>query len=71
MSKCPCCSKLDYKACCGLYHNAYEMPKIPESLMRSRYSAYAMANIDYIKKTMQGKALETFNEQDAKTWLQM
>ena len=68
MSKCPCCSKLDYDACCGLYHDEQLTPKTPEALMRSRYSAYAMANIDYIKKTMRGKPLEEFNDRDAKAW---
>lgn len=70
MSKCPCCSKLNYEACCGLYHDERLIPKTFEALMRSRYSAYTMANMDYIKETMQGKPLENFNELDAKTWSQ-
>ena len=70
MSKCPCCSKLNYEACCGLYHDGRLIPKTFEALMRSRYSAYTMANMDYIKKTMQGTPLENFNELDAKTWSQ-
>lgn len=68
MSKCPCCSKLDYEVCCKPYHDDRLIPQTPEALMRSRYSAYALANIDYIKKTMQGKPLANFNEQDAKIW---
>ena len=38
--------------------------------MRSRYTAYTMANIDYIKKTMHGKPLASFNEQEAVRWSQ-
>ncbi len=68
MAKCPCCSKLDYESCCGLYHTGNQTPQTPEALMRSRYSAYALANIDYIQKTMQGKPLENFNEMDARSW---
>ena len=44
------------------------IPKTPEALMRSRYTAYSTANIDYIKKTMQGKPLVGFNEAEAKRW---
>lgn len=36
--------------------------------MRSRYTAYTMANIDYIKETMRGNALIGFQELDAKRW---
>ncbi len=68
MFKCPCCSKLDYDACCGVYLSEKQIPQTPVALMRSRYTAYTSANIDYIKRTMQGKALEKFNEQEAKTW---
>jgi SEC-C motif-containing protein len=51
-----------------MYHLGHEVPKTPEALMRSRYSAYALANIDYIKKTMKGKPLAKFNESEAKAW---
>ena len=36
--------------------------------MRSRYTAYTMANIDYIKETMRGSALVGFNEEEAMRW---
>ncbi|ETO93384.1 hypothetical protein LOR_60c14050 [Legionella oakridgensis RV-2-2007] len=36
--------------------------------MRSRYTAYSLANIDYIKKTMHGKPLHGFNETEARAW---
>lgn len=48
--KCPCHSQETYEICCGPYH-AGLVPKTPVALMRSRYSAYAMGNIDYILKT--------------------
>ncbi len=68
MSKCACGSRVDYDVCCGFYHGEGGTPKTPEALMRSRYSAYTMANIDYIKKTMRGKPLEKFDELDTKFW---
>lgn len=38
--------------------------------MRSRYSAFATANIDYIEKTMLGDALNHFNKEEAQKWAQ-
>jgi len=68
MNQCPCRSGLDYLACCGLYISAQELPKTPEALMRSRYTAYATANIDYIQQTMSGKPLDGFNAVSVRQW---
>lgn len=48
---CPCGSKNDYNQCCGRYIEADELPQYPEQLMRSRYTAYASNNAEYLKKT--------------------
>lgn len=68
MSLCPCGSTQDYLACCGLYISGQQIPRTAEALMRSRYTAYTMANIDYIKKTMRGKPLLHFNSVEAANW---
>ena len=68
MKQCPCGSKRDYQQCCDLYISDQAIPKTPEALMRSRYTAYSIANIEYIKKTMQGKPLADFNESETKRW---
>lgn len=49
--RCPCCSEKLYVACCEPFHLAKAIPKTAEQLMRSRYSAYALRNVDYIVKT--------------------
>ena len=36
--------------------------------MRSRYTAYTQANIDYIQKTMRGPAAVGFNADEAQQW---
>lgn len=36
--------------------------------MRSRYTAYAIADIAYIAKTMRGKPLNGFDELEAQAW---
>jgi SEC-C motif-containing protein len=68
MSQCPCKSNKTYQDCCGKYLEGNATPKTPEALMRSRYTAYSLADMDYIKKTMQGKPLLGFNEIEAKQW---
>lgn len=65
---CACGSVKNYAECCGLYIDGHTLPETPEALMRSRYTAYTQANIDYIAKTMKGPALERFNAENAKTW---
>ena len=57
-----------YIQCCGLYIDHREPPKTPEALMRSRYTAYSLANIAYFKATMHGKALIHFDEVEAENW---
>ena len=68
MTLCPCGSKQEFSACCKPYLDAEKTPATPEALMRSRYTAYTQANIDYIKKTMRGKAALGFNDIEASRW---
>ena len=68
MKLCPCGSGLHYSSCCGVHIEGGTPACTPEALMRSRYTAYTMAKIAYIKKTMRGKALSGFNPGEAKRW---
>jgi SEC-C motif domain protein len=54
MSKqlCPCGSKQKYTQCCGLYFSNKAMPETAVALMRSRYTAYCLGNIDYLVDTL-------------------
>ena len=65
---CPCGSENNYEDCCQSFIEAQAKPQTPEQLMRSRYTAYSKAQIDYIKNTMLGKPLIRFNEDEAKKW---
>ena len=47
---CPCGSQKKYKKCCAVYHKGALAPNAL-ILMKSRYSAYATGNADYIIKT--------------------
>ena len=61
--KCPCCSGKSYGECCRKFVVGKSLPKIPLELMRSRYTAYVLKDINYIEKTASGKALETMDKQ--------
>ena len=58
---CPCGSQKPYEGCCGLYLSGKETPPSPEALMRSRYTAFTLGNLDYIEDTMRENALKRFN----------
>jgi len=49
-SKCPCGSGKKYKECCFKYHKGAK-PKNALILMKSRFSAYAVGDANYIIKT--------------------
>lgn len=51
MNVCPCGSQFPYTLCCGPYLSGTKQPKTAEALMRSRYSAYVEANVDYLIAT--------------------
>jgi SEC-C motif-containing protein len=48
--KCPCCSDKTYRDCCSPYHQGKEAENAL-TLMRARYSAYALNNVEYIVRT--------------------
>lgn len=47
---CPCKSQKNYEECCKIYHFQENAPDAL-TLMRSRYSAYALALADYVMRT--------------------
>lgn len=68
MKKCPCDSGLFYPDCCGQYIHGALIASSPEVLMRSRYTAYTIANVAYIKNTMCGIAATDFNAKEVRRW---
>ncbi len=48
---CPCGSKKDYQECCQITHNSHSLVCSPEQLMRSRYSAHVLNNVEYVIQT--------------------
>ncbi len=48
---CHCQSKLTFEECCKPIHDNHALATTAEMLMRSRYSAFVLANVDYIVQT--------------------
>lgn len=72
MSICPCRSmdqnKLTYENCCAPFVEGKKKAPTAESLMRSRYSAYVVKNIDYVDQTQIVVENETFDKEEALKW---
>jgi len=64
---CPCGSGKDYNACCGRFHNGSMAADTAEALMRSRYSAFAQGEIDYLKSTTWPPYQKHFDQQAHET----
>jgi len=63
MTLCPCGSGKDFAVCCGPLLAGRPAPTA-ETLMRSRYTAYAQGNLDYIERTCAGEAALAFNREE-------
>ncbi len=48
---CPCGLKVPYEQCCGRFHTGAQQAPTAELLMRSRYSAFAVEDADYLLRT--------------------
>ena len=48
---CPCSSGCSYSECCGPFHQGQANAQTAEQLMRSRYSAYAKGDVEYLLAT--------------------
>jgi SEC-C motif domain protein len=48
--RCPC-GRAAYRDCCQPLHQGVSKPDSAEALMRSRYSAFALGQVDYLAET--------------------
>lgn len=64
MERCPCGSALDLDVCCGPIL-AGRSAATPEALMRSRYSAFVLRQLDHIDHTNAPEIRADFNRAEA------
>ena len=65
---CPCTSGEKYQSCCGQYISTKVHPPTAEALMRSRYTAYAIGEIEYLPRTLPLLDRKNFDRRGAKQW---
>ncbi|MDO4527180.1 MAG: YchJ family protein [bacterium] len=65
---CPCCSGKAMSLCCGpiLEHTA--KPQTAEALMRARYTAYAVGNIDFLYASSSQTVKDEFDAEASRRW---
>lgn len=66
--KCPCGSNENFDVCCEPFLKGTAFPESAEKLMRSRYSAYVLADIDYLKNTLAPESRSDFDPATTKQW---
>ncbi|MBU4538201.1 MAG: YchJ family protein [Weeksellaceae bacterium] len=65
---CPCCSGKTYVDCCKPYHTGEKHAPTAEALMRSRFSAFAIPNGDYLMENTFPSKRKFHNRKDLQEW---
>lgn len=65
---CPCGSHLEFADCCEPYIKAEKSAPTAEALMRSRYSAYTVEEVDYIVDTHHADSRDDVDREAALQW---
>ena len=69
-NQCPCGLEQVYSDCCGPYIEGAAIAATPEALMRSRYTAFSMDKVDYLKATWHPETLpEDLGEDEPSNWI--
>ena len=65
---CPCGSEKSYGNCCALAHSNIETVITAEQLMRSRYSAYVLCNIEYLMSSHHSSTRPVKEQDEILNW---
>ncbi len=65
---CPCGSLKGFKDCCEPLIKEKSLPDTAEQLMRSRYAAYTVGDVDYLKNTLAPESRKDFDAESTKKW---
>ncbi|MCG7657933.1 YchJ family protein [Neisseriaceae bacterium CCUG 44465] len=68
MMLCPCQSSHNYADCCAPFHRHITQPETAEQLMRSRYAAYVLHEIDYLITTTVPAQQNLLDKQSIHEW---
>lgn len=68
MSACPCGTTQSFEECCSPLISGEKKAETAEQLMRSRYSAYTTAAMDYVLETTHPEHREDFDLDESTKW---
>jgi SEC-C motif-containing protein len=65
---CPCGSEKTYKECCEPIIKGKKKAETAEALMRSRYTAYVVGEVEYLGRTLDSRGREEFDIESTREW---
>lgn len=68
LTSCPCGSQQTYQDCCEPLHQSKLIAQSAEMLMRSRFCAFYLKNIDYIIQTTVPSQRSQLDRMELQTW---
>jgi SEC-C motif-containing protein len=68
MTNCYCGSSKTFENCCKIYIKGIQKPTTAEALMRSRYSAFATGEADYLVATTHSSTRKFHKKSDILAW---
>ena len=68
MTNCYCGSSDTFENCCEIYIKGIQKPATAEALMRSRYSAFATGEADYLVATTHSSTRKFHKKSDILAW---
>ena len=66
--KCYCGSSESFESCCGLFISGVQLAPTALALMKSRYSAYATHQVDYLLATTHSSERKFYSREDILHW---
>lgn len=66
--KCPCGTALEFDDCCAKVHLNLDHARSAEMLMRARYSAFVVHNIDFLYTTFHPSTRRFQSRGDIQSW---
>lgn len=68
--KCYCSSGKEFAKCCQPFLEEKAKPQTAEELMRSRFSAYAASQVEYLLRSTHPSTRKSHNAEDIENWAQ-
>lgn len=65
---CYCCSEREFEVCCQPFIGGTAKPSTAEQLMRSRYTAYALQQVEYILRSTHPSVRKFHDAESIERW---